>query len=48
MTLRLRVSRNGYLVLPKAVREAVGLEEAMKWSSRSETGYCLSQLGGWT
>ncbi len=27
MSLRLKVGRKGYVVLPKAVREAVGLEE---------------------
>ncbi|HDI86625.1 MAG TPA: AbrB/MazE/SpoVT family DNA-binding domain-containing protein [Candidatus Korarchaeota archaeon] len=27
MTLRLRVGRKGYIILPKAVREAVGIEE---------------------
>jgi len=27
LTLRLRVGRKGYIILPKAVREAVGIEE---------------------
>ena len=27
MTLRLRVGRKGYIILPKAVREAVGIDE---------------------
>ncbi len=27
MPLRLRVGRKGYIILPKAVREAVGIEE---------------------
>ena len=27
MTLKLRVGRKGYIILPKAVREAVGIEE---------------------
>ncbi len=27
MTLRLRVGRKGYIILPKALREAVGIEE---------------------
>jgi antitoxin PrlF len=27
LTLRLRVGRKGYIILPKAVREAVGLDE---------------------
>ncbi len=27
MTLRLKVGRKGYIILPKAVREAVGIEE---------------------
>ena len=27
MTLKLKVGRKGYIILPKAVREAVGLEE---------------------
>ena len=27
MTLRLRVGRKGYIILPKAIREAVGIEE---------------------
>ncbi|MCD6409060.1 MAG: AbrB/MazE/SpoVT family DNA-binding domain-containing protein [Candidatus Verstraetearchaeota archaeon] len=27
MTLKLRVGRKGYIVLPKAVREAVGIDE---------------------
>ena len=27
MTLRLRVGRKGYMILPKAIREAVGIEE---------------------
>ena len=27
MTLKLRVGRKGYIILPKAVREAVGLDE---------------------
>lgn len=27
MTLRLKVGRKGYVILPKAIREAVGIEE---------------------
>lgn len=27
MTMKLKVGRKGYLILPKAVREAVGIEE---------------------
>jgi antitoxin PrlF len=27
LTLRLRVGRKGYIILPKAVREAVGIDE---------------------
>lgn len=27
MTLKLRVGRKGYIILPKAVREAVGIDE---------------------
>ena len=27
MTLRLRVGKKGYIILPKAIREAVGIEE---------------------
>lgn len=27
MTLRLRVGRKGYIILPKAIREAVGIDE---------------------
>jgi len=27
LTLKLRVGRKGYIILPKAVREAVGIEE---------------------
>ena len=27
MTLRLRVGRKGYIILPKALREAVGIDE---------------------
>ncbi len=27
MTLRLRVGKKGYIILPKAVREAVGIDE---------------------
>ena len=27
MTLRLRVGRNGCIILPKAIREAVGIDE---------------------
>jgi len=27
LTLRLRVGRKGYIIIPKAVREAVGIEE---------------------
>jgi len=27
LTLRLRVGRKGYIILPKAIREAVGIEE---------------------
>lgn len=27
MTLRLRIGRKGYIILPKAVREAVGIDE---------------------
>ena len=27
LTLRLRVGRKGYIIIPKAIREAVGIEE---------------------
>jgi len=27
LTLRLRIGRKGYIILPKAIREAVGLDE---------------------
>jgi len=27
LTLRLRVGRKGYIILPKAIREAVGIDE---------------------
>lgn len=27
LTIRLRVGRKGYIILPKAIREAVGIEE---------------------
>ena len=28
LTLKLRVGRKGYIILPKAIREAVGIEES--------------------
>ena len=29
MTLKLRVGRKGYIILPKAIREAVGIDEVI-------------------
>ena len=45
LTLKLRVGRKGYIILPKAVREVLVLMKVMKLLLRLEMVLCSSLLG---
>ena len=44
LTLKLRVGRKGYIILPKAVREAVGIEEGDEVIVEIRDGILLKPL----
>lgn len=46
MTLRLRIGRKGYVILPKAIREAVGIEEGDEVLVEVRDGIILRPLKG--
>lgn len=44
MTLKLKVGKKGYIILPKAVREAVGIEEDDEVTVEIKEGILLKPL----
>lgn len=45
MTLKLRVGRKGYIILPKAIREAVGISEGDEVVVEVKDGILLKPVG---
>ncbi len=46
MTLKLKVGRKGYIILPKALREAVGIEEGDEVLVEVNDGILLKPIRG--